>query len=159
EGPLCAVCELLLDHLELQQEQVRRQEPAGAPVLARCRREDGGGQRWLRYSLVREVPGLQDLGRGEPAEGHALPLPQSPQPPDPMGGGGAGTAQGRRADLRAGADDEDGGASFPGRAHGKDARLGRRRTRRVYAVLTREEPSPPTGGEGASGPVGWTLMD
>ena len=37
------------------------------------------------------------------AEGHALPLSQTAQPSDPVGGGGAGTAQDRRADLRAGA--------------------------------------------------------
>ena len=56
-----------------------------APVAARGDREDGGGQRGLRPAVVREADDAQDLGRGRAAEGHALPLPQPAQPPDPVG--------------------------------------------------------------------------
>ena len=42
-------------HLELQQEQVGGQEPAGAPFHPHRGREDGGGQWRLRYSVVREA--------------------------------------------------------------------------------------------------------
>ena len=48
EGTLRTVPALLLGHLELQQEQVGGQEPAGAPVAARVGGEDGGGERRLR---------------------------------------------------------------------------------------------------------------
>ena len=36
----------------------------------------------LRSAVLREIHHVQDLGRGRPAEGHALPLSQSAQSPD-----------------------------------------------------------------------------
>ena len=54
------------------------------PLAAVGGREDGGGERRLRPAGVREAHRLQDLGRGRAAEGHALPLSQSAQSPDPV---------------------------------------------------------------------------
>jgi hypothetical protein len=85
ERTLRTVPAVFLGHLELQQEQARGQEPAGAPVAARVGGEDGGGQRRLRSARVRELHRLQDLGRGRAAQGHALPLPESAQSSDPVG--------------------------------------------------------------------------
>ncbi len=79
EGPLRAVPALLLGHLELQQEQARGQEPADASVAAHLGGKDGGRQRGLRPAGIPGFHHLQDLGRGRPAQGHALPLPESAQ--------------------------------------------------------------------------------
>ena len=49
-------------------------------------REDGDGERRLRPAGVREADHAQGLGRGRPAEGHALSLPEPAQSPDPVGG-------------------------------------------------------------------------
>ena len=76
QGTLRAVHALLLGDLELQQEQVGRQEPPRAPVAAVGDREDGRGQRRLRRAVLREPDDAQDLGRGRAAEGYALSLPQ-----------------------------------------------------------------------------------
>ena len=83
------------------------------------RREDGGGERRLRPAVVRETDRLQDLGRGRPAEGHALPLSQPAQPSDPVGRRGAGAAEDRPSDLHAGRADQDGRPRTAGRADGK----------------------------------------
>ena len=95
EGPVCAVPAVLLGHLGLRQEQVGGQEPAAAPVAARRDREDGGRERRLRPAVVREADRPQGLGRGRPAEGHALPLSESVRPPDPLDRARAGAAQDR----------------------------------------------------------------
>ncbi len=136
EGTLCAVPAVLLRHLELQQEQVGGQEPAGLPLAAVGRRKDGGGERRLRSARVREVYDVQGLGRGGTAEGHALPLSQSAQSSGPVGGRATGTAEDRRANLYPGDPDQDGGALHAGRGTGKDARLGRERGRRFHANLS-----------------------
>ena len=62
EGPICPVRELFLGDLEFRQEQVGGKEPARPPLPALLCRKNGGSKRWLRHPLVREVPGLQDLG-------------------------------------------------------------------------------------------------
>ena len=80
---------------------------------------------------------LQDLGRGRPAEGHALPLSESVQPPDAVDRRVAGAAEDRPADLHAGDPDQDVPALLPGRSDGEDAGLGRRRVRRLHAELRR----------------------
>ena len=54
QGTLRALHPQLLGDLELQQEQVSRQEPAGAPVDAVGDREAGGGQRRLRRAVLQE---------------------------------------------------------------------------------------------------------
>ena len=102
EGALRAVPAVLLGHLELRQEQDRRPRPAAAPVAARRGREDGGGERRLRSAGVREADHAQGLGRGRAAEGHALPLPEPAQSPDPVGRGATRAAEDRRADLHPG---------------------------------------------------------
>ena len=56
-----------------------------APVAAGCGREDGGGERRLRSAGVREADHAEGLAGGRPAEGHALPLSESAQSPDPVG--------------------------------------------------------------------------
>src|SRR5712691_13283462 len=136
EGTLCTVPAVLLWHLELRQEQVGGQEPARLPLAEVGGREDGGGECRLRPARVREVHDVQGLGRGGTAEGHALPLSQSAQSSDPVGGRSTGTAEDRRANLYPGDPDQDGGALHAGRSAGKDARLGRERGRRLHAHLS-----------------------
>src|SRR3979490_961692 len=77
------------------------------------------------------------MGRRRTAKGHALPLPESIQPPDAFDLGIAGAAEDRSADLRPGHPDQDVRALLPGRTHGEDVGLGGRRARRLYAELTR----------------------
>ena len=67
------------------------------PVAAVGGREDGGCERRLRPAVLREAHRLQDLGRERAAQGHALPLSQSAQPSDPVGGGGTRPAEDRAA--------------------------------------------------------------
>ena len=57
--------------------------------------------------------------------------------------GVAGAAEGRPADLHPGNADQDVRALLPGRAHGEDAGLGGRRTRRLHAELRRISPPRP----------------
>src|ERR1700736_3513688 len=76
------------------------------------------------------------MGRRRTAKGHALPLPESVQPPDAFDLGIAGAAEDRSADLRPGDPDQDVRAFLPGRTHGEDTGLGGRRARRLYAELT-----------------------
>ena len=135
QGPLRAVHAVLLEHLELQQERSGGEEPAEVPVATRRRRIDGGGERRLRPAVVREDDAVQGLaGRGA-AQGHAVPLSQSLQPPDPLGGGRAGAPLHRRTHLHPGDADPDGGALLQGRAAREDAGLGGRRARRLHAQL------------------------
>ena len=124
EGPLCAVRAVLLGHLELRQEPGGGQEPDRPPVAGRRGREDGDRLGRLRPAVVRQLHDLQGVGRGGAAQGHALSLSQSLQPPDPVDRRRAGAAQVRRADRRPGHPDPDGGAPFQGRGDGKDAGLG-----------------------------------
>src|SRR5207244_1908717 len=84
-GALRTVHTLLLGHLELRQEQVGGQEPAGPSLATIGDREDGGSERRLRPARIREADDVESLGGGGAAQGHALPLPQSAQPPDPVG--------------------------------------------------------------------------
>jgi hypothetical protein len=77
------------------------QEPAHAPVAARVDREDGGRVGRLRPAVVREADDVQGVGRGGAAQGHALPLSQPVQSPDPVGRRRARAAQDRRADQHA----------------------------------------------------------
>ena len=114
-GPLRAVPAVLLGHLELRQEQAGGQEPARCTCRSRVGgREDGGGERRLRPAGVREAHRLQGLGRGRAAEGHALPLPEPAQPPDPVGRRRAGAAEDRPPDLHPGDPDQDGRALIKG---------------------------------------------
>ena len=145
EGPLCTLRALLLEHLELQQEPGGSQEPARPPLAAVFSREDGRGKQRLRPAVLRQFHDLQDLGRGGPAQGHALPLSEYQQSPDPVDRRRAGAAQDRRADLRSGADDPDGGALLPRRGHGEDTELGGQRARGLHAQLR--------GGSGRSTPA------
>ena len=94
---------------------------------------------------------LQDLGRGGPAQGHALPLSEHQQSPDPVARRRAGAAQDRRADLRSGADDPDGGALLPRRGHGEDTRLGGQRARGLHAQLRRGSGGSTPATEAAAG--------
>ena len=98
------------------------------------------GERRLRPAGVREADDAEDLGRGRAAEGHAVPLSQSLQPPDAVDRRLAGAAEDRPADLCPGHADQDVPALLPGRDDGKDARLGRRRVRRLHAELRRRSP-------------------
>src|SRR5262249_56465475 len=98
-GALRTVHTLLLGHLELRQEQVGGQEPAGPSLATSGDREDGGSERRLRPTRVRKAADVENLGRGGPAEGHALPLSESAQSPDPLGRGATRPAEDRRADL------------------------------------------------------------
>ena len=79
-----------------------------------------------------------------PPKGTLYHYPNLAQSPDPVDRRRAGAAQDRRADLRAGAADADGGAPLPRRGHGEDAGLGRQRARRLHAQLAaqRREPRP-----------------
>ena len=137
EGPLRTVPALLLERLEFLQEQGGGQEPVDAHVATGVSRETGRGERRLRPAGVRETHHAEDMGRGRAAEGHALPLSQSVQSPEAVDRGIAGAAEGRPADLRPGHADQDVRALLPGRSHGEDAGLGRRRTRRLHAKLRR----------------------
>ena len=141
QGALRAVPALFLGHLELRQEQAGGQEPAGPSLAAGGGRADGERERRLRPACVREAHRVQGLGRGGTTEGHALSLPQSAQSPDPVGGGATGAAEDRRADLHAGDPDQDGGAVHEGRGAGEDARLGRKRGRRLHADLSLRSPA------------------
>ena len=94
------------------------------------------GERRLRPAGLREADDAEDLGRGRAAEGHALSLSQPVQASDPVDRGLAGAAQDRPADLCAGHADQDVPALLPGRGDGEDARLGRRRVRRLHAELS-----------------------
>ena len=96
---------------------------------------DGGGIGRLRPAVVREVHHLQGVAGGGPAEGHALSLPESVQPPDPVGRGCACAACHRRAHLHSGDHDPDGGALLQGRADREDAGLGGKRARGLHAEL------------------------
>ena len=138
EGPLRAVPAVLLGHLELQQEPVGGQEPARRICRSASSVEKMvERQRRLRPAVVREPHDLQDLGRGGAAQGHALPLPEPAQPPDPVDRRGARAAQDRRADLHPGHPDPDGRPLLQGRGDGQDARLGGQRARRLHAQLAR----------------------
>src|ERR1700681_2713888 len=75
------------------------------------------------------------MGRGRTAERHAVPLPESVQPPEAVDRGIAGPAEDCPADLYAGDPDQDVCAFLPGRSDGEDSRLGGRRTRRLHAEL------------------------
>src|SRR5436190_15767326 len=136
ERPLRAVPAVLLGHLEFQQEQISRQEPAGAPLPALVGREDGAGERRLRSAVLREVHRLSDLGRGRPAEGYALSLPEPLPSPDPDDRRLAGPAQDRRSNLHPGHHDQAHRAAPAGRVHGKGAHLGGKRDRRLHADLS-----------------------
>ncbi len=125
EGTVRTLPSLLLEHLEVRQEQGGSQEPAAAPVAARCRRENGQGQWRLRSAGVREAHHAQGLGRGGSAEGNAVSLPEPAQAPGAVDLRVARTAEGGPADLRAGHFDQDVRALLPGRTHGEDAGLGR----------------------------------
>src|SRR5437868_8983587 len=76
------------------------------------------------------------MGRGKPAEGHAVPLSEPVQAPDAVDCRCTGAAEDRPADLLAGHSHQDVPALSPGRSHGEDAGLGGRRVRRLYAELT-----------------------
>ena len=94
----------------------------------------GRGGPGLRHSALHEVQRLQDLGRRGPAEGHALALSQQGRP-DHRRDLLAGAAADRGADLVAGDPAEDDRPLRQGRADGEDARLGRKRARRLPAHL------------------------
>src|SRR5882757_4035270 len=140
EGPLRALSALLLVHLELLQEQGSGKEPADRPVEAAGDREDGDRERRLSPAGLRETDDAQGLAGGRAAEGHALPLSEPLQTPDPVDRGLAGATQDRAADLRTGDADQDVSALPPGRSDGKDARLGGRRMRRFHAKLRQPIP-------------------
>src|SRR5450755_4661995 len=114
EGPLCTLPALFLERVEFLQEQGGGQEPADASVAAGCCREAGGGERWLRSSGVRKADHPEDMGRGRPAEGNAVPLSESLQSPEALDLGIAGAAENRPADLHAGNPDQDVRAFLPG---------------------------------------------
>ena len=63
KGRYAPVPAIFLGHLELQQEQVGRQEPAASSLAAVGRREDGRGERRLRSAGLREADHAQGLGR------------------------------------------------------------------------------------------------
>ena len=84
--------------------------------------------------VVRQPDQPADLGRGRPAQGHALPLPDPRQPSDRIDRRCPGAGADRRADLRAGHHAEDGRPPHAGRGDGEDARLGRDRARRLHAL-------------------------
>ena len=108
-----------------------------ASVEAGRHREDGDGERRLRSARLREADDVEGLAGRRAAEGHALSLPEPLQPSDAVDRGLAGAAEDRPADLRPGHADQDVPALPPGRSDGKDARLGRRRVRRLHAELGR----------------------
>ena len=99
EGPVCAVPALFLGCLGLRQEQGSGQEPAGLPVTAVVDREVRRGERRIRSAGLREHDDAEDLGRGRPAEGHALSLSRSLQAADDVDRGLSGAAEDRPADL------------------------------------------------------------
>ena len=103
EGPLRTLHSFLLGDLVLHQEQAGGKEPAGAPVAAEGNRKDGGA------SGGHDLPAFDNLTtlKTRSDEGHALPLPESLQPPDPIDRRAAGPAQDRSADLFPGPDDPD----------------------------------------------------
>ena len=121
--------------VELLQEQVRGQEPAGVRLHPRGRREARRRLRRLRPASLHQVQRLQDLGGGRPAQGHPLALSR-------QGRSGADhpvrarTAVGGLADLHPGHRAEDGAEDGQGRAHGEDARLGNGRGRGLLPQLT-----------------------
>src|ERR1700716_1719512 len=135
EGTLCTVPSVFLERLEFLEEQGGGKEPAAAFVTTGFGGETRGSERRLRLTGVRENDHPEDRGRGRTAEGHALPLSESVQPPDAFDLGIAGPAEGCPADLHPGDPDQDVRAFLPGRSHGEDAGLGGRRTRRLYAEL------------------------
>ncbi len=122
--------------VEFLQEQGSGQEPAGPSVATGFDREACRGQRRLRLAGFEKLTTLQDLGRGRPAEGNAVPLPQSLQASDPVDRRVAGATEDRPADLRPGHPDKNVREILSGRGDGKDAGLGRRRVRRLHAELT-----------------------
>ena len=136
EGPLRAVPAVLLGHLELRQEQVGGQEPAAhlsQPAAVEKMVAASGGYDLPSFAKLTD---LQDLGRGRPAEGHALPLSEPAQPPDAVDRGGAGAAEDRRSrSTRRRIHDQDDACATAGRSDGEDARLGRKRARRLHADL------------------------
>src|SRR5262249_28164085 len=77
-------------------------------------------------------------GRGGAAQGHALPLSQPVQSPDPVDRRRACATQDRRADQHEQPDVPDGGAPLHRRADGKGAGLGGRRGRRLLAYLRKK---------------------
>ena len=122
-------------------------------------REDGGGERRLRPAGVREADHAEDLGGGRPAEGHALPLSESPQAPDAFDLGFAGAAEDRPADLHAGDPDQDVRAlstrakrwkrRWPGRKASSKASCGAEATLRRHG--------PPIAGRGGAHPPADTI--
>src|SRR5207244_11291411 len=78
----------------------------------------------------------EDLDGRRPAEAHALPLPKSVSPPDPVHRRVAGATEDRPADLLASHPDQDVRALPSGRSDGEDTGLGGGRVRRLYAELT-----------------------
>src|SRR5947209_14725165 len=74
EGPFRAVPAVLLGYLELLQERSGSEELACPSLDAIGGREDGRSERRIRPAIVCQVHGLQDLGRGRAAQGHALSL-------------------------------------------------------------------------------------
>src|SRR5262249_54009327 len=110
--------------------------------------EDGRGKQGIRPPLVGQPDKFQDLGRDRSPQANALSLSQPAQPPDPLNSGRADASQDRGANLHPGTDDQDDRTPLAGRAHGKDPRLGGRRTRRVHALLS-PIPLPTREGEGS----------
>ena len=127
QGPVRVGAAALPGLVEFLQEQVRGQEPAAARLEPRVGRKARRRLRRLRPAALHQVQRLQDLGRGRPAQGHALALSRQGRPgaDHPVR---ACPAIGRLADLHPGDRAEDGPAHVQGRAHGDDAGLGRIRS-------------------------------
>ena len=74
EGPLRADRDVLLGHLEVQQEPDGRQGADGVPDAAEQVEARDNAVAGLRHPALREAERLQDLGRGRAAEGHGVQL-------------------------------------------------------------------------------------
>src|SRR5258708_38434301 len=85
---------------------------------------------------MREAHHPEALGGRRPAKGDALSLSKPVQSSNPVDRRVAGASEDRPADLRAGHPDENVPEISSGRSDGKDAGLGGRRVRRLYAQLT-----------------------
>ena len=136
-GPLRTVPALLLGHLELQQEQAGRQEPAGAPVAARRRR-----RRWWRRAAATICPSFASFtdfktwAEEGPPKGTLYHYPNPHNHQILSVGAAPAPPQDRPSDLHPGDPDQDDRALHAGRTDGKDPGLGRERDRRLHADLS-----------------------
>ncbi len=135
EGPVHALCAVLLGRVEVQPEQGRGEGPDRIPVAAPAGGGalHGGGR--LRPAAVRKHERLQGVGRGRAAEGDRLQLPD----PQIARHEGAyrrqpGAARYRRADLQPRHHADHARQAAERADHSPGDRLGQRRVGRLHPL-------------------------